>query len=226
MTYPRQNSKNLFQPADVMSYIKHHSRDAHPQLENIRHDCEQHPWSFMLSTKDQAAFLYTLAKASGATRILEIGAYYGHSTLALASALPMDGKIISIEHNPKFAQKVAEHMRLAGLESRLELIVGEARLKLPELEATVKAESFDIMFVDADKRHSKDYWEAGLRLVRPKGLIIFDNVLARGAVTSDDDSQRSHVEAVRVFNEYVLSDPRVFSFIASIADGMLVATKI
>ena len=226
MTDPRQNPKNLFQPADVMDYIQEHSRDAHPQLKNIRLDCEQHPWNFMLSTKDQAAFLHTLAKAVGATQILEIGTYYGHSTLALASALPIDGKIISIEHNPKFANKVTEHMKLAGLEDRMELIVGEARVKLPELELSVKPESFDLMFVDADKRHSKDYWEAALRLVRPRGLIIFDNVLARGAVTSADDTHRSHVEAVRVFNQQVLNDTRVFSFIASIADGMLVATKI
>lgn len=226
MTDPREKPKNLFQTADVMDYIQDHSRDAHPQLKNIRLDCEQHPWNFMLSTKDQAAFLHTLAKATGATRILEIGSYYGHSTLALASALPLGGKIISIEHNPKFANKVTEHMKLAGLEDRMELIVGEARVKLPELELSVKPESFDLMFVDADKRHSKDYWEAGLRLVRPRGLIIFDNVLARGAVTSADDTHRSHVEAVRIFNQHVLNDTRVFSFIASIADGMLVATKI
>jgi predicted O-methyltransferase YrrM len=226
MTDPRQISKNLFQTADVMDYIHAHSRDAHPQLENIRQDCKQHPWSFMLSTKDQAAFLHTLAKVSGATRILEIGSYYGHSTLALASALPSNGRIISIEHNPKFAHKVIEHMKLAGLENRLELIVGEARIKLPELENAVEPGSFDLMFIDADKRHSQVYWEAAIRLVRPKGLIIFDNVLARGAVTSDDEQHRTHVDAVKIFNQTVLNDPRVYSFIASIADGMLVATKI
>jgi len=225
MTDPQQQIKSIFAPGGLATYIEANAKDPHPYLSKIREDCQNHKWGFMVTSRDQAAFLYSLAKISRAKKILEIGCYFGHSTLALASALPNDGKIISIEHNPKFAKIALEHMAHAAVSNRVEFLVGEAPHVLPRVAATHQPESFDLIFIDADKRHFPEYWESAMNLARTGGIIVFDNALARGDVTLETSDANSHVAAVREFNARVLEDSRAFSFIASISDGMLVAIK-
>ena len=217
--------KNIFQNETAQAYIEAHAKEPHPYLAKIREDCNRHKWHFMLTTKQQASFLHFLAKLSKATKILEIGSFYGHSTLALASALTTPGRVISIEHNPKFAQKTREHLDASGCGMLVDILVGEARDMLLKVESDHATDSFDLFFLDADKRHYALYWESALRLVKPGGLIIVDNSLARGAVFTDTPDQAGHVAAVKQFNQMVFEDARVFSFIASMADGMLVAMK-
>jgi O-methyltransferase len=180
----------------------------------------------MLTTPDQAAFLYSHAKMIHAKKILEIGTYYGHSILALASALSDEGMIINIEHNPKFAAVAEQHMREAGLHQRVQIRVGEAPLLLPVIESEHQPESFDLIFVDADKRHFPQYWEAATRLVKKNGIIIFDNALARGEILNEDEESPNHIAAVRGFNDAVRSDSRAFSYIATLADGMLTSLRL
>jgi O-methyltransferase len=195
-------------------------------LSKIRRDCLEHKWNFMLTTPDQAAFLFTVARSLGARKILELGCYFGHSTLAMAAALPPDGKILSIEHNPKFARAAQEHLKKAGVDHMTEIMIGEAPELIKTIESSHALGSFDMVFVDADKRHFHEYWESSLRLVRSGGVIVFDNVLCRGEILNASVDAASHITAVREFNAMVNADERVFSFIATIADGMLVATKL
>jgi caffeoyl-CoA O-methyltransferase len=218
--------KNIFSSETAQAYIESHTKEPHPYLKTIRADCKNHKWQFMLTTKEQAAFLHILAKILNSKKILEIGSFYGHSTLALASGLTGGGKVIAIEHNPKFAKKTLEHVNAAGCGSLVDVLVGEARDMLVKVESEHPAQSFDLCFLDADKRHYALYWESALHLVRPGGVIVVDNAFARGAVFADDIEQAGHVEAVRQFNDLVFKDCRVFSFIASMADGMLVAMKL
>jgi predicted O-methyltransferase YrrM len=180
----------------------------------------------MLTTKDQAAFLHAQALLIGARRILEIGSYFGHSTLALASALPSDGKLWAIEHNPKFVRAAQEHLLAAGVLGRVEFMITEAPLALKTLQSTAPKESFDLIFIDADKRHLRDYWDISLGLLRPRGLILVDNVLSRGAILDESSAADGHIAAVRAFNATVVSDPRVHSMILGIADGMVLAVKL
>ncbi len=222
----RGKIKSELAAGDLRGYVEDHARSPHPYLETIRKNCLAHKWNFMLTTPDQAAFLYSHASLIRAKKILEIGTYYGHSTLALAAALPADGKIISLEHNPKFAAIAQSHMDVAGVAHKVEIRVGEAPLLMPILEQEQGQGSFDLIFVDADKRHFKDYWESGLRLLRAGGVLIFDNALARGEILSDTPGTADHIAAVREFNDSVRSDSRVYSYIATLADGMLVAMKI
>ena len=179
----------------------------------------------MLTTRDQAAFLYSQALTMKARKILELGSFYGHSTLALAASLPADGKLITVEHNPKFAALTREHMKEAGVSHLVEVMIKEAPLALPEILNNHTNQLFDLIFVDADKRHFDLYWESALRLTRPGGVIIFDNALARGEILDESIKAAGHIVAVRNFNARVQTDQRVFSYIATIADGMLVAIK-
>ena len=218
--------KNIFQSEVAQAYIELYAKEPHPYLEKIREDCTNHKWHFMLTSKQQASFLHLLAKTSSAQKILEVGSFFGHSTLALASALPTTGELITIEHNPKFARKTREHLDSSGCGERVHILVGEAQDMLAKVKNSHKPESFDLFFLDADKRHYSIYWEAALGLIRSGGLVIVDNTLARGAVYADVAEQPGHVVAVQKFNDMVLKDPRVFSFIASISDGMLVAIKL
>ena len=221
----RGKIKSELASGKIHAYIVHHSKDPHPYLATIRASCLEHKWNFMLTTCDQAAFLYSQARILGAKKILELGCFYGHSTLALAAALPPDGRLISIEHNPKFAKMATEHLTNAGVMDRIKIIVGEAPKVTQDLLVQHEKGSFDLIFVDADKRHSQAYWETSLELVRVGGLIIFDNVLARGEILNENLDGTNHATAMREFNEKVRLDDRVQSFIATIADGMLVAIK-
>lgn len=216
---------DCFTSEKLYQYLDQHTKDPHPHMATIREDCGRHKWSFMLTTKQQGAFLYSMAVSLRAQKILEIGSFYGHSTLALAASLPKNGKIISIEHNPKFAAKTSQNLEQAGFKDNLEMLIGEAPLELSKLETRHNAGSFDLVFIDADKRNYKLYWERSLRLVRAGGMIICDNVLARGDVLNEQHPIGSHVQAVKTFNDEVMNDRRNFSFIATLGDGMLVTVK-
>ena len=225
MEDPRSKIKSELLAPGLRAYIDENAREPHPHLSVIRDECLQHKWHFMLTTKDQAAFLHAQALLIRARKILEIGSYFGHSTLALATALPEDGKLYSIEHNPKFARAAQAHMREAGVSDRVEFMVLEAPVALRSLEETHAPESFDLIFIDADKRHFKDYWETAIRLARPLGVIIVDNVLARGEILKESLDPAGHIAAVKAFNATVALDSRVHSMILSVADGMLMAVK-
>lgn len=212
-------------PPDIAAYVTGLTRDPHPYLSTLRAEAQAHKWNFMLTTKDQAAALFLHARLVQATKILELGTYFGHSSIAMASALPNHGILTTVEHNPKFAREARRHFEAAGLSEKIHIIVDEALPALTRMEATEGHDSFDLIFVDADKRRALIYWEAGLRLVRPGGLLIFDNVLARGTVADLHIDAKSHVEAVRQFNQVALSDTRVTSILAPIGDGMVIAMK-
>jgi predicted O-methyltransferase YrrM len=222
---PRGEKKASLASGDLRAYIEQNTKDPHPYLATIRASCMAHKWNFMLTTPDQAAFLYTQAKILGAKKILELGCFYGHSTLALAAGLAPGGQLITVEHNPKFAKTACDHLTHAGVIDRIEMIVGEAPKVMEGLLASHAKGSFDLVFVDADKRHSLVYWEAALDLVRIGGMIIFDNVLARGEILNDDPGVSGHAASMREFNARVLADDRIHSFIATIADGMLISIK-
>jgi predicted O-methyltransferase YrrM len=222
----RGQIKSELATGQLRSYIDKNIKDPHPFLATIRARCMEHKWNFMLTTRDQAAFLHTQARSMSACKILELGSFYGHSTLAMAAALPTGGKLITIEHNPKFADVTRKHMTEAGVGNLVDVITGEAPLTLPGIERDHAPHSFDLIFVDADKRHFEFYWDAAMRLTRPGGVIIFDNALARGEILDESPDAAGHIAAVRNFNARVLNDNRVFSYIATIADGMLVAISL
>ena len=158
-------------------------------------------------TANQGRLLWLLARIQGATRILELGTLGGYSTICMARALPPSGRLVTLESDPNHARVARANLLEAGLGDVVELRVGLALDVLPQL-AQEKHPPFDLTFIDADKASTADYFEWAVRLSRPGGLIIADNVVRKGAIL-DEKSSDSGVQGVRRFFDFVSKDKRV-----------------
>ncbi len=156
---------------------------------------------------NQGKLLHILALTCGARRILEIGTLAGYSTIWLARSLPSDGKLITLEANPKHVAVAQDNINRAGLADRVELRLGSALDILPQLVAEASS-PFDLVFIDADKMNIASYFSWSLQITRPGGLIIVDNVVREGKVINPD-SEDPNVQGIRRFNEVLAAESRV-----------------
>jgi predicted O-methyltransferase YrrM len=156
---------------------------------------------------NQGKLLHLIARVQGAKRILEVGTLGGYSTIWLARALPADGKLITLELDPKHASVAANNINRAGLGSRVEIRVGPALDSLAKLEEE-NAGPFDLVFLDADKPNNPKYLDWAVRLSRPGTLIIGDNVIRDGAIVEKENSD-PRVIGTRAFLEKLGNDPRL-----------------
>ena len=154
---------------------------------------------------NQGKLLMLLAQAIGARKILEIGTLGGYSTIWLGRALPTDGKVISLEANADYAEVARSNLARAGLANKVEIRVGRAIETLPTLAGEAP---FDLIFIDADKPTTPDYFQCAVTLSRPGSLILVDNVVREGAVL-DAESQDRNVLGLRRFYDLAAADPRV-----------------
>lgn len=156
---------------------------------------------------NQGKLLHLLARISGAQRVLEIGTLAGYSAIWLGRALPPDGHLLTLEINPEHARVANANLANAGLTGQVEVRVGPAMDTLAEL-AEAGADPFDLVFVDADKAALPDYFTACLRLSRPGTVLVFDNVVRKGAV-ADPDTTDPNVQGVRRLYKLIAAEPRV-----------------
>jgi predicted O-methyltransferase YrrM len=156
---------------------------------------------------NQGKLLMLLARIQGARRILEIGTLGGYSTIWLARALPAGGYLITLEADPRCAEVAQANIQRAGFEHVVHVRLGRALDTLPQLLAEGHS-SFDLIFIDADKRNNPDYLAWALKLSHRGTLIIADNVVRDGAV-SDATSTDPSVQGIRRFNELLAAEPRV-----------------
>jgi predicted O-methyltransferase YrrM len=147
------------------------------------------------------------ARMIGARKILEIGTLGGYSTIWLARALPADGRLVTLEIDPRHAEVARANIARAGLTGVVELRLGPALETLPQLEAE-GAGPFDLFFFDADKPSNPDYFRWALKLSRPGSVIVVDNVVRKGAVI-DAASKDEDVQGVRRMLELIAAEPRV-----------------
>lgn len=155
----------------------------------------------------QGQMLHLFARMVGARRILEIGTLGGYSTLFLARALPPDGRIVTLEYDPRHAEVARANFARAGISDQVDLRVGRAVETLPQLEAEGLG-PFDFIFIDADKPSNPDYLAWSLRLARPGTVIVCDNVVRDGKVL-DATSADASVLGVRRFLDLVGAEPRL-----------------
>jgi predicted O-methyltransferase YrrM len=158
-------------------------------------------------TASQGKLLYMIARLIGARRILEIGTLGGYSTIWLARALPPDGKLITLEFEPKHAEVATANIERAGLSGIVEVRVGAALDSLPVIEKE-KGGPFDLFFIDADKVNNPNYFEWAIRLSRKGSVIIVDNVVREGGL-ANEESDDAAIRASRKVTELIGSDKRV-----------------
>jgi predicted O-methyltransferase YrrM len=156
---------------------------------------------------NQGKLLYLLARVQGARRVLEVGTLGGYSTIWLGRALPPDGRLETLEIDPRHAEIAERNLARAGLADRVTVHVGRAVDTLARL-ASEGLEPFDLVFVDADKQSNAEYFEWALRLSRPGSLVIVDNVVRQGAVV-DAGTEDPAVVGTRRLNEVMAADGRV-----------------
>ncbi len=206
------------------AYIVDHSQTINPVLPKLAAETRTLPSAGMQIAPDQGAFMHVMAKLVGAKKIVEVGCFTGYSAICLAAALPDGGKLVTLDINPDTTAVAQRYFAAAGLQSKIELRLGPALESLAELEKEHGAGSFDLMFIDADKENQAAYYEWGLKLLRPGGLILADNVLWGGAVI-DDSRQDASTKAIRAFNDKVKGDERVDRMLLHISDGLFVIRK-
>ncbi|MEU0788393.1 O-methyltransferase [Streptomyces sp. NPDC006173] len=156
---------------------------------------------------NQGKLLRLLAEIQGARRILEIGTLGGYSTIWLGRALPADGRLVTLEYDPRHAEVARGNLARAGLAEVAEVRVGPALESLPKL-ADENPEPFDFVFIDADKVNNEHYLDWAVRLTRPGSVIVLDNVVRGGAVT-DATSTDPSVRGTRAALELIASHPKL-----------------
>jgi predicted O-methyltransferase YrrM len=191
----------------VDAYIEQNLIPADPVLEETRKANADAKLPAIDVSPTQGKFLYLIAKIKGAHRILEIGTLGGYSTIWLARALPSEGKLITLEVNPKHAEVAVKNITRAGLSSFVEQRIGPARDSLAQLHAENTA-PFDLIFIDADKANNPNYLEWALRLSHPGTVIITDNVIREGGILNAADTDPD-IQGTRRLFEKLGSNPRL-----------------
>ena len=165
-----------------------------------------------------------LARAMGARRAVEVGTFTGYSSLCLAEALPVDGKLWCCDVSEEWTRIARRAWKETGVESRIELTIGPALGTLDWLLAQGLAGQLDLAFIDANKDDYDAYYERCLKLVRPGGLLLIDNVLWGGSVANLEIDDRD-TKAIRALNAKLKADERVDLALFAVGDGMTCALK-
>jgi predicted O-methyltransferase YrrM len=203
---------------ELVAYVQRLGVREHPVLAKLRQQTAPMPQSNMQIGPDQGAFMALLVKLIGARRVLEIGTFTGYSSTAMALAMPPDGRITCCDVSREWTDVARRAWADAGVADRVELRLAPAT----ETLATLADDSFDLAFIDADKPSYDAYYEGCLRVVRPAGLILIDNVLWSGDV-ADPSVDNENVRAIRAMNEKIAADERVDQVILPIGDGLTLA---
>jgi caffeoyl-CoA O-methyltransferase len=174
----------------------------------------------MLSGHFQGRCLSMISKLISPKTILEIGTFTGYSALCLAEGLPKEGKLITIDVNEELEPRIMKHWKQSDLHTQMELRIGDATVIIPTLEI----KTFDLVFIDADKKNYALYYDLVIDRVPSGGVILADNVLWSGKVY-DEEAKDKDTVAMRLFNEKVTQDQRVEKIILPIRDGVFMIRK-
>ena len=168
---------------------------------------------------DQGALMQLLVRLVGARRCLEIGTFTGYSSLAMALALPPNGKVICLDMSEEWTSIARKFWKKAGVTKKITLHLGPALDSLKKLKGP-----FDFVFIDADKKNYRNYYERCLKLTRKGGILAIDNTLWHGRILDKRD-QTEDTRAIRAFNQRLKSDRRVDIALVPIGDGLTLAVK-
>ena len=209
---------------ELLNYIGRVTLREPEILRRLREETSSHPHASMQISAEQGQFMALLSHLISARKTLEIGVFTGYSSLAVALALPEDGRIIACDISDQWTSIARRYWREAGVERKIDLRLGPALKTLDDLIAQGQGGRFDFAFIDADKGNYANYYERALVLVRSGGLIAVDNVLWEGKVI-DPSVNDADTRAIRAFNESLHHDERVWLSMLPIRDGLTLACK-
>jgi len=178
----------------------------------------------MQISPEQGQFMALIARLTGTRRCLEVGVFTGYSSLAVALALPEDGRIVACDVSEEWTAIARRYWAAAGIADRIDLRLAPAIDTLDALIAAGDAGTYDLAFIDADKTSYLSYYERALVLLRPGGLLMTDNTLWSGRVADPEDGDADTV-ALRHYNEHLHRDTRIDLSLVPIGDGLTLARK-
>ena len=206
----------------LQEYILDHGLKLHPiQKEIINYNILLGDIKKMQIAISQCQFLHLIIKISNIKKILEIGTFTGLSTLSMALALTENGKITTLDKNEETNKIAINFFKKAKQDHKIKTIIKPALESLDE----IKDQTFDLIFIDADKMNYKKYYESSLNLLNFGGLIIIDNVLWHGEVVDKNNNDKFTLN-IKDFNNYIAKDERVEKLIVPLGDGMTICRKI
>jgi caffeoyl-CoA O-methyltransferase len=209
----------------LYQYLLDTSLREHPVLTELRAATAGHPRAGMQISPEQGQFMALLIKLIGARRTLEIGVFTGYSSLAVALALPSDGAIVACDVSAEFTDIGRPYWSKAGVANKIDLRIAPAVETLDALLAAGRSGEFDFAFIDADKTNYDAYYERCLQLVRPGGLIAFDNVLWDGQVAHPAAAGDADTVALQALNKKLHRDERIDLSMLPLGDGLTLARK-
>jgi len=222
VTVADASSKGLSVTPALRSYLLEHSlpqTEAHADLVAATREA-MGDLAIMQIAEEQGPFLTWLARLLGARRAIEIGTFTGLSALCIADGLTDDGRLTCFDMNDEFVSVGRPYWERAGLADRIDVVIGPAAETLARFEPDGPV---DLAFIDADKPGYRTYYELILPMLRPGGVIVFDNSLFFGEVLTDTDDD--NVRAIRDLNAHVAADSRVDTVLLNVGDGLLMASK-
>jgi caffeoyl-CoA O-methyltransferase len=207
---------------ELYDYVVEHGARQDDVLRRLADETEQlGDIAVMQIAPEQGAFMTLLVRAMGASRALELGTFTGYSAICIARGLVDGGTLVTCDISGEWTEIARRYFDEAGVTDRVHLRLGPALETLRELPAT---DPFDFAFIDADKTEYPDYYEECLRLLRPGGVIMLDNVLRGGQVLNGDDADE-RTAATRQVNDRAIADDRVEVAMLGVADGITLALK-
>jgi predicted O-methyltransferase YrrM len=218
------SNASLGLPPDLHAYLVEHGVREPEILKRLREETALLPQHDMQIAPEQGAFMALLVRLIDAQRCIELGTFTGYSSLAVALALPVDGRVICCDVSEEWTSVARRYWSEAGVADRVDLRLGPALETLDELVAGGATGTFDFAFIDASKREYPDYHERILKLLRQGGLAVYDNVLWDGGVI-DESMTDEDTLGVRRLNDRLLRDERVDISMIPVADGLTLVRK-
>ncbi len=209
----------------LYQYILDVSLREHPVLQCLRKATARHARSSMQISPDQGQFMALLARLMGARKVVEVGVFTGYSALAVALALPDNGTLIACDINDDYTSIARRYWQEAGVLHKVSLHLAPAAITLQRLLDDGQQGTVDLAFIDADKEAYDTYYELILRLLRPGGLVMIDNVLRQGAVAGPP-SDSTATAAIQRLNAKLHTDRRIHLSMVPIGDGLTLALKV
>lgn len=206
----------------LFNYASLHSTDEPKLLAQLRRETHQKVLQpRMLSGALQGRFLSILSKITQPNRILELGTFTGYATLCLAEGLNQNGEILTIDKNEELVDFQNKYFEASGKAQQIHSYLGEALDILPTITGT-----FDLIFIDADKSNTVNYFHACIDMLCKGGLLLTDNVLWSGKVLNKTEKGDDETAIIKDFNELAASDPRIETVLLPLRDGLTLSRKI
>ena len=209
---------------NINAYMREVSVREPDVLRRLREETAKMDHAIMQISPVQGQFMALLVELLGARKALEVGTFTGYSALCVALALPADGMLVACDVSEDWTRVGRRYWKEAGVAGKIDLRIAPGLETLEILIAGGEAETFDIAFIDADKENYAAYYERALKLVRPGGLVLIDNVLWDGKV-ADPEEQKAETKAIRALNSKLHADERITLSMIPIGDGLTLARK-